>query len=108
MDFKERRAELERQMKELEKEERREKAKEIKSEQRKKNDFCKREFGMSYRDIKLKLSETEPTVLSEEEQAAIQFWNDVIAKYEPTNMEYLVAHILSDTQINYYKRNCQN
>ena len=108
MNFEERRAELERQLKELERQERKERAKELKLEQRKKNDFCKREFNLSYREIKERVAKKEQAVLSNEEQAAIQFWNDVIAKYEPSDMKHLVHHILSDTQVNYYKNRFQN
>ena len=108
MNFEERRAELERQLKELERQERKERAKEIKAEQRKKNDFCKREFGMSYKDIKSKLSETEHAVLSDEEQYAINFWNTLIARYEPTNAGHLASYILSDGQVNYYRNHVQN
>jgi len=102
--FEERRKELLQQMKQLEKEERRAKSKELKAEQRKKNDFCKKEFNLSYREVKERLS-TENNKLSDDEIFAIKFWNDLIKKYEPADKNDLVNHILSDRQASYYFNN---
>ena len=100
-DFELKRKELLQQMKQLEREERKAKSKELKAEQRKKNEFCKKEFGLSYKEVKERIS-TETVQLSDDEAFAIKFWNDLVNKYEPTDKEDLVRHILSDRQAAFY------
>ena len=109
MNFEERRAELLAQMKALEKEERKAKSAELKAEQRKKNDFCKKEFGTSYKAIKELLSqENKSTSITTktftlEEKEAIAFWNDMLTRYNPIDKNDLKRHILSDRQVSYYQ-----
>lgn len=102
--FEQRRAELLAQIKELEKEERKAKSAELKAEQRKKNEFCKKEFGTSYKAIKelLNSDKTDLVKLTDEEKEAIEFWNELIKKYQPIDKKDLKLHILSDRQATYY------
>ena len=102
MNFEQRRVELLKQMKELEREERKAKASELKAERRKKNDFCKKEFGMSYSAIKEHLNVENNNQLSDEERFAIQFWNDIVTRYAPTDKSDLIRHLLSDRQVQFY------
>ena len=95
-------AELQARLRAIEKEERAEVRAKAKEEQRKKNDFCKKNFGKTYKEIEAILSGEKQSRLSKEEQEAIEIWGNILSRYNPRDKKDLIAHLLSDQQVNYY------
>ena len=95
-------AELQARLREIEKEERAEARAKAKEEQRKKNEFCKKNFNKTYKEIETLILQEGKSRLSKEEQEAIEIWGNILSRYNPRDKKDLVAHLLSDIQVNYY------